>query len=128
MLFCDCRIDVENSGSNAAAVSGDDDDDGGSIFQGIGQSQRSNQDSNIASEGDTTNSGNNFSVQEQTNSGSNAAAYSGGEGFFVSQGIGQSQVSNQASNIVSGGDTTDSGNSYSRQSQSNSGSNAFLGQ
>ena len=47
---------------------------------------------------------------------------------LVTQGIGQSQSNSQVSNIASGGDTTDSGNSYSRQSQLNSGNNAFAGQ
>ena len=57
----------------------DDDDDyndngGNSASQAIGQSQSSEQNSQVVSGGDTTGSGNNFSFQNQENSGSNAAA------------------------------------------------------
>jgi len=66
----------ENSGSNALAQDGGDDGDGNSARQGIGQSQSSSQNSQVVSGGDTIGSGNNFSFQNQENSGSNAAAQS----------------------------------------------------
>ena len=50
----------------------DDDNDGNRASQGIGQSQSSSQNSQVVSGGDTTNSGNNFSFQNQENSGNNA--------------------------------------------------------
>ena len=54
---------------------GDHDDDGGNrASQGIGQSQSSSQNSQVVSDGDTENSGNNFSFQYQRNSGNNALA------------------------------------------------------
>jgi hypothetical protein len=53
----------------------DHDDDGGNrASQGIGQSQSSSQKSQVVSGGDTKNSGNNFSFQNQENSGNNALA------------------------------------------------------
>ena len=52
----------------------DDNDDGNSASQAIGQSQSSKQNSQVVSGGDTIGSGNNFSFQNQENSGSNAAA------------------------------------------------------
>ncbi len=64
----------ENSGSNAIAQDGDGDGDGNSANQGIGQSQSSKQNSQVVSGGDTIGSGNNFSFQNQENSGNNAAA------------------------------------------------------
>jgi len=45
-------------------------------------------------------------------------------GNFASQAIGQSQSSEQNSQVVSGDDTEDSGNNLSFQNQENSGSNA----
>ncbi len=52
----------------------DDDNDGNRASQGIGQSQSSKQNSQVVSGGDTTNSGNNFSFQNQDNKGNNALA------------------------------------------------------
>ena len=52
----------------------DNDGNGNSASQGIGQSQSSSQNSQVVSGGDTIGSGNNFSFQNQENSGSNAAA------------------------------------------------------
>ena len=57
---------------------GDDQDnndgDGNSASQGIGQSQSSKQNSQVVSGENTVGSGNNFSFQNQENSGNNAAA------------------------------------------------------
>ena len=50
----------------------DDDDDGNSASQIIAQVQRSIQNSQVVSGGDTEDSGNNFNFQNQENSGSNA--------------------------------------------------------
>src|SRR6187401_11055 len=111
-----------NSGNNAAAQSGgndddDDDDDGNTANQGIGQSQSSNQNALCVSGTGTFVSCNNLNAQNQQNSGNNALAQQGGTGGkgksggnTVNQGIGQSQSSNQNSGVVSGGDTTGSGN------------------
>ena len=52
----------------------DDNGDGNSASQAIGQSQSSEQNSQVVSGGDTLASGNNFSFQNQKNTGSNAAA------------------------------------------------------
>ena len=52
----------------------DDDNDGNRASQGIGQSQSSEQNSQVVSGGDTKNSGNNFSFQNQENKGNNALA------------------------------------------------------
>ena len=65
----------KNSGNNALAQD-DDDNDGNSADQSISQSQSSNQNSQVVSGGDTIGSGNNINVQNQENSGSNAAAQS----------------------------------------------------
>jgi hypothetical protein len=46
------------------------------------------------------------------------------DGNFASQGIGQSQSSEQNSQVVSGDDTKDSGNNFSFQNQENKGNNA----
>ena len=65
----------KNSGNNALAQDTDDDDnddDGNRASQGIGQSQSSSQNSQVVSGGDSVGSGNNFSFQNQENSGSNA--------------------------------------------------------
>jgi hypothetical protein len=51
-----------------------------------------------------------------------------GGGNSASQGIGQSQSSSQNSQVVSGGDTTNSGNNFNFQSQQNSGNNALAQQ
>ena len=52
----------------------DDDDDGNSASQIIAQVQRSIQNSQVVSGGDTVGSGNNFNFQNQENSGNNALA------------------------------------------------------
>jgi hypothetical protein len=65
----------KNTGNNALAQ--DNDDHGGnSADQSISQSQSSNQNSQVVSGADTIGSGNNINVQNQENSGSNAAAQS----------------------------------------------------
>jgi hypothetical protein len=69
----------KNSGNNALAQQDDDNDDGkggSSADQSISQSQSSEQNSQVVSGGDTIGSGNNINVQNQENSGSNAAAQS----------------------------------------------------
>ena len=69
----------KNSGNNALAQQDDDDDDGNggnSAEQSISQSQSSVQNSQVVSGGDTIGSGNNINVQNQENSGNNAAAQS----------------------------------------------------
>ena len=66
----------KNSGNNALAQDDDDDNGGNSADQSISQSQSSNQNSQVVSGGDTIGSGNNINVQNQENSGSNAAAQS----------------------------------------------------
>jgi hypothetical protein len=68
----------KNNGNNALAQDDDDDDDNGgnSADQSISQSQSSSQNSQVVSGGDTIGSGNNINVQNQENSGSNAAAQS----------------------------------------------------
>ncbi len=64
----------KNSGNNALAQDDDDDNGGNSADQSISQSQSSSQNSPVVSGGDTIGSGNNINVQNQENSGSNAAA------------------------------------------------------
>ncbi len=65
----------KNSGNNALAQDDDDDHNGGnSADQSISQSQSSSQNSQVVSGEDTIGSGNNINVQNQENSGSNAAA------------------------------------------------------
>ena len=66
----------KNSGNNALAQDDDDDNGGNSADQSISQSQSSSQNSQVVSGGDTIGSGNNINVQNQENSGSNAAAQS----------------------------------------------------
>ncbi|MDN5846478.1 MAG: hypothetical protein L0H53_09420, partial [Candidatus Nitrosocosmicus sp.] len=103
-----------------------DDGDGNSASQAIGQSQSSEQNSQVVSGDDTVASGNNINLQNQENSGSNALAQDGGDdgdGNSARQGIGQSQSSEQNSQVVSGGDTIGSGNNINLQNQENSGSN-----
>ncbi len=61
------------------SIDDDDDDDndngdGNSANQGIGQSQSSKQNSQVVSGEDSVGSGNNFSFQNQENTGNNAAA------------------------------------------------------
>jgi hypothetical protein len=64
----------KNSGNNALAQDDDDDNGGNSAEQSISQSQSSEQNSQVVSGEDTIGSGNNINVQNQENSGNNAAA------------------------------------------------------
>ena len=109
----------------------DDDNDGNSASQIIAQVQRSIQNSQVVSGGDTEDSGNNFNFQNQENKGNNALAQSNddddNDGNSASQIIAQVQRSIQNSQVVSGGDTEDSGNNFNFQNQENKGNNA-LGQ
>ena len=67
----------KNTGNNALAQQDDDDGNGSNIAkQSISQSQSSSQNSQVVSGGDTIGSGNNINVQNQENSGNNAAAQS----------------------------------------------------
>ncbi len=70
----------KNTGNNALAQQDDDDYDdgkgGNSADQSISQSQSSSQNSQVVSGGDTIGSGNNINVQNQENTGNNAAAQS----------------------------------------------------
>jgi hypothetical protein len=68
----------KNTGNNALAQDNDDGDGNGgnSADQSISQSQSSSQNSQVVSGADTIGSGNNINVQNQENSGSNAAAQS----------------------------------------------------
>jgi hypothetical protein len=66
----------KNTGNNALAQDDDDDNGGNFAKQSISQSQSSSQNSQVVSGGDTIGSGNNINVQNQENSGSNAAAQS----------------------------------------------------
>ena len=119
-----------NTGNNAAAQSGgsdDDDDDDNTANQGIDQAQSSDQNALCVSGSGTFDSCNNFNAQNQQNSGNNALAQqdgSGSGGNSANQGIGQSQSSNQGSDVVSGGNTAGSGNNANIQSQTNTGNNA----
>jgi hypothetical protein len=120
----------ENSGNNAAAQNGgDDDDDGNSSNQGIGQSQSSRQNSQCVAGGSLGNSCNNISLQNQENSGKNAAAQNGGDddddGNSSNQGIGQNQDNEQNAQCVSGEDAIVSCDNVSFQNQVNSGNNAL---
>jgi hypothetical protein len=66
----------KNTGNNALAQDDDDDDgkDGNSADQSISQSQSSNQNSQVVSDGDTIGSGNNIKLRNQENSGDNVLA------------------------------------------------------
>ena len=101
---------------------------GGNIAQqAIDQSQASVQNALCVSGSGTFVSCNNFSFQNQKNTGSNALAQQGNGGKggnSAQQSISQSQSSEQNSLVVSGGDTIGSGNNINVQSQTNSGSNA----
>ena len=96
--------------------------------QAISQSQASVQNALCVSGSGTFVSCNNFSFQNQKNTGNNALAQQGGNGKgsgnSAEQSISQSQSSSQNSQVVSGGDTIGSGNNVNIQSQTNSGSNA----
>ena len=67
-----------NYNTNIAFAEGnhhdDDNDDGNSASQIIAQVQRSIQNSQVVSGGDTKDSGNNFNFQNQKNTGNNALA------------------------------------------------------
>jgi type II secretory pathway pseudopilin PulG len=97
--------------------------------QSISQSQASVQNALCASGGTTFLSCNNVNFQNQKNTGNNALAQDdddddddNGENF-AKQSIGQSQSSEQNSQIVSGGDTIGSGNNINVRNQENYGSN-----
>ncbi|WP_458744832.1 hypothetical protein [Candidatus Nitrosocosmicus sp. T] len=66
----------KNTGNNALAQDDDDDNGGNSAGQSISQSQSSSQNSQVVSGVDTIGSGNNINVQNQENTGNNAAAQS----------------------------------------------------
>ena len=66
----------KNNGNNALAQDDDDDNGGNNADQSISQSQSSEQNTQVVSGVDTIGSGNNINVQNQENSGSNAAAQS----------------------------------------------------
>ncbi|MDQ3084777.1 MAG: hypothetical protein M3Q77_08200 [Thermoproteota archaeon] len=73
----DCRDDHSKNWCKKYFKNHDDDDDdndGNRASQGIGQSQSSSQNSQVVSGGDSIGSGNNFSFQNQENSGNNALA------------------------------------------------------
>jgi hypothetical protein len=105
--------------------------DGNKASQSISQSQSSVQNALCASGGTAFLACNNVSFQNQKNSGNNALAQQdddddndGKGGNSAEQSISQSQYSNENSQVVSGGDTTGSGNNINVQSQENTGSNA----
>jgi hypothetical protein len=101
---------------------------GGNVAQqSISQSQASVQNALCASGGATFLSCNNVNLQNQKNTGNNALAQDDDDdngGNSADQSISQSQSSSQNSQVVSGGDTIDSGNNINVQNQENSGSNA----
>jgi hypothetical protein len=98
--------------------------------QAIDQSQSSVQNALCVSGTGTFVSCNNFSFQNQKNTGNNALAQqgSGKGGNSAEQSISQSQSSKQNSQVVSGGDTIGSGNNVNVQNQENSGNNALAQQ
>ncbi len=99
---------------------------GNSASQEIGQSQKSEQNSQCVAGGNMDTSCNNTSFQNQGNKGNNALGQQGekGKGNSANQGIGQSQSSEQNSQCVAGGKLNNSCNNMSDQDQSNSGNNA----
>jgi hypothetical protein len=99
---------------------------GNTANQAIGQAQSATQLGICVSGTGTLISCNNLNAQNQTNSGNNAAAQSGGGkgGNTINQGIGQSQSSNQNALCVSGTGTFVSCNNLNAQNQANSGNNA----
>jgi hypothetical protein len=113
---------------NTVFAGGNDDDDGNRASQIIAQVQRSIQNSQVVSGGDSIGSGNNFNFQNQENEGNNALAQDSdddGDGNSASQAIVQSQSSEQNSQVVSGGDSIGSGNNFNFQNQENEGNNAI---
>jgi hypothetical protein len=129
--WSDCREDHSKKWCNNYFKKSNKNNNGNNANQGIGQSQSSNQNSQCVSGGSLGNSCNNLSIQNQENSGNNAAAQQGGGngkskgGNNANQGIGQSQSSNQNSQCVSGKDATVSCNNVQFQNQVNSGNNAL---
>ena len=97
--------------------------------QSISQSQSTVQNALCASGGTNFLSCNNVSFQNQKNTGNNALAQDNNDddndGNFAKQSISQSQSSSQNTQVVSGGDTEDSGNNINVQNQENSGNNAL---
>ena len=95
--------------------------------QSISQSQVSVQNALCASGGTTFLSCNNVGFQNQKNTGNNALAQDDDDddkgGNSAKQSISQSQISEQNTQVVSGGDTIGSGNNINVQNQENSGSN-----
>lgn len=106
-----------------------------SAAQIISQKQQSLQESLCASGVSTSFSCNNINAQAQNNFGNNVAAQSGGngdddddddnDGNSAFQAISQSQSSDQDSNCVSGGSTSNSCNNFNSQTQNNYGSNVL---
>jgi hypothetical protein len=123
----------QNSGNNGLAQQGGSSSTGNLASQGIGQSQSSSQNIQCVSGGNIKDSCNNTSIQNQQNSGNNGLAQQIAQQVdsigdnLASQIIGQVQSSFQNSQVVSGGDIVDSGNSINLQSLLNMGNNA-LGQ
>lgn len=106
--------------------------EGNLASQVIKQVQSSIQNAQCVSGGNTQDSCNNISTQNQQNSGNNALGQQQGDGSsgdnLASQGIGQFQSSIQNSQVVSGGDTEGSGNNINLQNQLNTGNNALAQQ
>ncbi|MDQ4074036.1 MAG: hypothetical protein M3162_06995 [Thermoproteota archaeon] len=104
---------------------------GNNAEQSISQGQSSRQSSQCVSGGDMSGSCNNLSVQNQANSGNNAAGQQddgdGNGGNRGEQGINQGQSSDQDAQCVSGEDAIVSCNNAEFQNLVNSGNNA-LGQ
>jgi hypothetical protein len=105
------------------------DGEGNIASQIIEQFQSSIQNAQCVSGGNTKDSCNNISTQNQQNSGNNALGQQGGSsssgGNKASQVIGQYQSSVQNSQVVSGGDTVGSGNNINLQNQLNTGKNSL---
>jgi hypothetical protein len=104
------------------------DGEGNLASQIIRQVQSSIQHAKCVSGGNTQDSCNNISTQNQQNSGNNALGQQGGSGSGenrASQGISQYQSSVQNSQVVSGGDTVGSGNNINFQNQLNTGNTAL---
>jgi hypothetical protein len=107
------------------------DGEGNLASQVIEQVQSSIQNAKCVSGGNTQDSCNNISTQNQQNYGNNAIGQQGGGskgGNLASQGIGQFQSSVQNSQVVSGGDIEGSGNNINTQNQINRGNNALAQQ
>ncbi|MBA3751072.1 MAG: hypothetical protein H0X03_09330 [Nitrosopumilus sp.] len=110
------------------------DQNGNFTIQELDEEQLTEQISQCISGGDTVASCENFSLQNQINTGNNALGQQGGGngngykgnggGNSASQGINQDQTNNQNSMCVSGGSLGNSCNNISVQNQANSGNNA----